>query len=169
MIQKLKAHINGILKDIKVHCAGKFDDGIYIMNSTRIIHVGSDDLDMSELKADVLSERTKNTLVKANIGDFDYIRHELPSITEIRQNVFERVGNYGRNIVVFCDEEINVNARYLYKAMDALSAKCCFVKSGSPGILIYKKDDPESETWEFILKYRSKSDVVGYVVLDEKD
>ena len=165
MLAKLRKHIKGMLGG-KINLAGEFDDGTYIMISDRIVHLENGAIDITEPPLQPLDERTKKTLIATNIGDWDYTAHEIPDCEEIRTVLTNLIGNRGKKIVLYCDDTINVNAKYLYQALIAFRAKKCFVKKGAPGILIFDKDNVESEEWEYILQYKKNNDKKGYVVLE---
>ena len=85
--------------------------------------------------------------------DHDYILYELPTVAEIKANIAKVAG---RRLVdvVWGNEKFNINARWLYKAMESLNAKVCYIDEYTPhkkGIVLYENDNLQSEVRELIL------------------
>ena len=98
-----------------------------------------------------------------NEPELDYQLHDLPTVEEIKDGIR---GVCGRKLdrVVWSDGTITINARWLYKAMEALHATKAYVSSTRPKntpIFLCENDDPQSINRVLILPIYNR-DKVGY-------
>ena len=76
--------------------------------------------------------------------DYDYQLHDLPPVKEIKDGIHALVGRKF-DTVGWSDGVVTINARFLYKTMEALKAKKCYVSSKKySGIFFFEDDDPEA-------------------------
>lgn len=98
-----------------------------------------------------------------NEPELDYQLYDLPTVEEIKEGIR---GVCGRKLdrVVWSDGTITINARWLYKAMEALNAKTAYVSNTRPKnmpIFLCENDDPQSINRVLILPIYNR-DKVGY-------
>ena len=98
-----------------------------------------------------------------NEPELDYHLYNLPTVEEIKEGIR---GVCGRKLdtVVWSDGTITMNARWLYKAMEALRATKAYVSQARPKyspILLCENDDPLSINRVLIMPIYNR-DKVGY-------
>lgn len=98
-----------------------------------------------------------------NEPELDYHLYDLPTVKEIKEGIR---GVCGRKLdrVVWSDGTITINARWLYKAMEALNAKTAYVSNTRPKnmpIFLCENDDPQSINRMLIMPMYNR-DKVGY-------
>lgn len=84
-----------------------------------------------------------------------------PSVPEIKENIRRLVGRK-RDCVVYTNEYFAVNARYLYKALDALNATKVYYSQRNKPLVIYENDDVASVNKVFILPIIDNSGKLGF-------
>ena len=101
--------------------------------------------------------------------DLDYLRIEnIPSASEIKAEIRKLVGRKLDTVVYNYEDIFAINARYFYKAMEALNASCVYVSRYTPNtspILLYENDDPQSTVKELILPIRANLYTPGFSVI----
>ena len=105
----------------------------------------------------------KKRIDAVNEPELDYQLHDLPAVAEIKEGIR---GVCGRKLdrVVWSDGTITMNARWLYKAMEALHATKAYVSEAGPKyspILLCENDDPLSINRVLIMPIYNR-DKVGY-------
>lgn len=84
----------------------------------------------------------------------DYMAHELPSVKEIKDGIHSLAGRtFQRVIWSGGDKCPGINARFLYKTMEALNAKKLFFRDGAYNqpMFLYENDDVTAITKCMIL------------------
>lgn len=136
---------------------------------------GYDDADATVLETETLidglslngeSRMTENMIKHmgvVNEPELDYQLYDLPTVEEIKEGIR---GVCGRKLdtVVWSDGTITINARWLYKAMEALNAKTAYVSNTRPKnmpIFLCENDDPQSINRVLIMPIYNR-DKVGY-------
>lgn len=139
------------------------DGRFFVTDSFRVLETETliDDL---VLKDDSKMTATMIKYIDAvNEPELDYQLYDLPTVEEIKEGIR---GVCGRKLdrVCWSDGTITMNARWLYKAMEALNAKKAYVSNTRPKnspILLCENDDPQSINRVLILPIYNR-DKVGY-------
>ena len=103
------------------------------------------------------------------MNERDYVIYELPEKTEIKDAIRNLVGRkFDR--VVWINKNFGVNARYLYKAMEALNATVCYIDKMNPRrrpIFLFENDNLQSFNMEIVLPVLTSAgnNKVGYFIL----
>ena len=105
--------------------------------------------------------------MKAYVGmDKSCVRFELPTVNEIKDNIRNLVGKCYSLPVEYGTDKFAIDARYLWKAMEALNSKVCYIAEDNPhknGIFLYEDDDLTSPVKEMILPIvRKDPEKVGF-------
>lgn len=170
MKKKLLKHIDEIATGEKSFVCSD-DERIYFADSSRIIMTKVFDFDLSKYKRqDGSLKMCKDWMAVFNDErNYDYQIHELPSVTYFKEIIKNLVGNK-RKRVVWSDGKVTINARYLMKAMEALSVNICYVATKTDGKLgnntpIYLLDEDDLVA-EMILPCYNNTDTVGLWIVD---
>lgn len=129
----------------KIKCPLQYvkDGRIFVTDSFRIMEI--EDL-IDELPTEVGGAMVES-MIKYTDSDssreLDYTRHEIPTVDEIKAGIR---GVVGRKLdrVAWSDGEMTINARWLYKAMEALNATVCYMSSTKPNkapYFLYENDN----------------------------
>lgn len=139
------------------------DGRFFVTDGFRILETETriDDLvlkDDSKMTANMMKH-----IDAVNEPELDYQLHDLPAVAEIKEGIR---GVCGRKLdrVVWSDGTITINARWLYKAMEALHATKAYVSEARPKyspILLCENDDPMSINRVLIMPIYNR-DKVGY-------
>lgn len=90
----------------------------------------------------------------------DYVANELPPVKEIKDGIYNLVGRTFQRVVWSGGEGWpGINARFLYKAMEALNAKKLFFRDGAYNqpVFFYENDDVSAITKCMILPVHKKN------------
>lgn len=122
----------------------------FVTDGCRIAEFESD-LDELE-EGNVQCEKFMDSVYKEN-----YIVVDLPTAEEIKAGIR---GLCGRklDVVVFRNDYFAINARWLYKAMEGLSAAKCYVNSDNPGkspVFLFEHDNYDGVNKVAILPCRT--------------
>lgn len=121
--------------------------GVYVTDAHRILELKEPfdgiDINMRDKKLVQMFERHMHNMTK--IGN-DYQRYELPTPEYFKQGIRDLVG-LKRDAVVWSDGYLTFNARYLYKALEALNAKYCYVGNNYTRDCIYLFENDDLQSW----------------------
>lgn len=139
----------------KIKCPLQYvkDGRIFVTDSFRIMEI--EDL-IDELPTEVGGAMVES-MIKYTDSDssreLDYTCHEIPTVAEIKAGIQELVGRkFDR--VIWSDGIVTINARWLYKAMEALNATMCYMSSTKPRkapYFLYENDDVNAKNKILIL------------------
>lgn len=110
----------------------------FVTDGVRIAEFYDDGIDNLEIRSNIDLDKKIDGLLEE-----DYISFDLPSIDCIKSNIRSLCGRK-LDRVVYKNDLFAVNARFLYKAMEALNAKTCyFCKRNSKRnpVIIFENDD----------------------------
>ena len=132
-------------------------DGCRILETETLI----DDLALKDDSK--MTANMKKYIDAVNELELDYQLYDLPTVEEIKEGIR---GVCGRKLdtVVWSDGTITINARWLYKAMEALHATKAYVSAAKPKnmpIFLCENDDPQSINRVLIMPIYNR-DKVGY-------
>lgn len=121
-------------------------------------------IDALDLKTD---SRMAGTMAKhislMNDPDYDYTIHTLPSVSEIKEGIRSVCGRK-LDRVAWSDGELTMNARWLYKTMEALHATVCYVskaKAHQP-VFFFEDDDLTSMNRCMVMPIFGKEGKTGF-------
>jgi len=129
------------------------DGRIFVTDTHRIMEI--DDL-VEELPIRVGGEIVDNIIkyvAEDSSRELDYTLHKIPTVAEIKAGIREQVGRK-LDRVIWSDGIVTINARWLYKAMEALNATVCYMSSTKPGkvpYFLYENDDVNAKNKILIL------------------
>lgn len=139
------------------------DGRFFVTDGCRILEteIRIDDLVLKDDSK--MTAHMKQYIDAVNELELDYQLYDLPTVEEIKEGIR---GVCGRKLdnVVWSDGKITINARWLYKAMEALNAKTAYVSAARPRyapILLCENDDPLSINRVLIMSIYNR-DKVGY-------
>lgn len=159
MKKRVVKHARDIATEKQNYCY-QYTDGkekYYVTDGYRVIEYDNE----IQCTPSISVNAHEDSIVRAFTGLFDrcndYVLYELPTVEEIKANITKLVGRrYDK--VVYGNDKFAINARWLYKAMEALNAKVCYIDKDQPylyGILLYENDDLQSSIKELILPIRT--------------
>ena len=90
----------------------------------------------------------------------DSVMCDVPTVKEIKDNIRNLCGRKLDIVVKYGNGKFVVNARYLYKALEALNATKVYWSKWNKPIIIYENDDPQSTNKELIMPMNSNK--VGF-------
>ena len=124
-------------------------------------------IDELPLKCDSkIGQKMIDIINSVNEGEYDYQRYNLPEVKEIKEGIRSVCGRK-LDRVIWSDGTIAVNARWLYKAMEVLSATKAFVSKTKPrtmAILLCENDDPMSMNRVMLMPIYNNTGKTGYMV-----
>lgn len=176
MKKKLIAHAVDVAKNatttrLKVNgclpCQFWTDGHTFVTDGFRILEVEQliDELPTSENQT--VAESCLKYIKEVNSPYLEYVLDtEIPSVSEIKTGIRDLVGRRLDTVVWASPNNWKVNARWLYKAMEALNAKVVFVSSTKPWnspIFLLENDDPQSMNREMILPVNANHEPGFYV------
>lgn len=119
----------------------------FIAETEASVGLSSKDIDVSKLMDNAVNEAVSKVT--------------CPSVPEIKENIRRLVGRK-RDLVVYANKYFAVNARYLYKAFDALNATKVYFSQRNKPLVIYENDDVTSINKVFILPIIDNSGKLGF-------
>lgn len=121
-------------------------------------------IDELPLKCDSkMVQRMIDIIDLVNEREYDYQRYDLPTVSKIKEGIRSVCGRK-LDRVIWSDGTVTMNARWLYKAMEALNATKALVsttKSRTMAIFLCENDDPMSINRVMIMPI-SNNGRVGY-------
>ena len=129
----------------------------YVNQEASMIVEGDEKIALQEKRFDIIK------IVNREINiDRKFV--EFPSPNEIKENIRNLVGRK-LDKIGYGNGNISIDARYLYKALEAFGAKGGYICSYRDPIIIFENDDPTSTNYVIIFPVISNS--VGYWVIDK--
>lgn len=144
MKKKLEKYCLDVATDTKrvMTYSYKDDDFYYVANEHIVVRLAEP---VNGLEVNAHAKKIIEAcriVVTENPDNFNFFRTELPNIEEIKRNIKELVGRRLTKIRFIPDaENVAVNARYLYKAMEIMNTRVCYVASPNMPIILCENDD----------------------------
>ena len=155
MKKKLIEHARDIATEKQNYCY-QYTDGkgrYYVTDIHRVIEYDKEIQCTPAISVNAHEDGVIRVLTECFDKCNDYVLYELPTVEEIKANITKLVGRR-HDKVAYGNDKFALNARWLYKAMEALNAKVCYIDKDKPylyGILLYENDDLQSSIKELIL------------------
>lgn len=147
----------------------KGDDGYYTTDTHRVMR--SDEplsgLTVKEPGEKNLGKSFDRMFAATGSADLNYELYKLPTVDEMKAGIRDLVGRK-LDRVAWSDGYITMNARWLYKAMEALNANHCYVSRTKPRtqpIFLYEDDNPWSINAACILPISNNGNVGFWVAV----
>lgn len=158
--KKLLDHMQEIATEKQNYCY-QYTDGkgsYYVTDTYRVVEYNSEIQFSPAINVNAHADSITRIFSECFKKCENYVIYEeLPTVAEIKANI-TRLAGRTHDKVIYGNDKFAVNARWLYKAMEALHAKVCYIDNGSPhvyGIALYENDNLQSTVRELILPIRA--------------